>query len=73
MEFIKAINLTKLLNVSTRITDTSESAHDQILTNCSNIIQMDELLPPVSNNVHHTVNVRLNFKIAKPESYDRLM
>jgi hypothetical protein len=73
MEFIEANNLTKLINVPTRITETSASELDQILTNCSSIIQEVDLLPPVSYNDHHTVSVRLNFKIAKPHSYNRLM
>ena len=32
-----------------------------------------ELFPPVLYNDHHTVNVRLNFKIAKPQRFERLM
>ncbi len=71
MEFIEANKLTKLINVPTRITETSASELDQILTNCSSIIQEVDLLPPVSYNDHHTVSVRLNFKIAKRHSYNR--
>ena len=73
MKFIEANNLRKLINVPTRITDTSESELDHILINCSNLIQGVELFPPDSYNHPHAINVRLNFKVAKAQRYGRLL
>ena len=71
--FVEVNGLTKHINEPTRITPTSRSELDQILSNCSHIVTKTEVLSPVSYNDHHTVVAKLSFKIKKSKSYQRLL
>jgi hypothetical protein len=56
LSFIEANNLTKHINESTRITETSHSELDQIISNCGHMVYDIAVTPPVSYNDHHTVS-----------------
>ena len=64
-------NLKCLITEPTRITDTSATILDQIITNASNCVNKVEVHPPVSTNDHCTVSALLNFKVHKEEAYTR--
>ena len=55
----------------TRITDTSSTCLDQILSNFPNFVLFCEVLPPVSTNDHHTVGVHLRFSISREMAFVR--
>jgi len=64
-------NLTCHIDVPTRITQTSQSCLDQIITNMPNFVRETNVHPPLSNNDHCTVSVKLSFKLTKDEPYYR--
>ena len=64
-------NLHCLIHEPTRITQTSSTVLDQILTNSLNFVQKVSVLAPVSTNDHCTITVNLNFKIKKDAAYNR--
>ena len=49
----------------TRITDSTRSCLDQILTNFPNYVCETHVDPPVCTNDHSTVGIKLNFRIPK--------
>ena len=66
-------NLHALINEPTRITDTTSSVLDQVITNCKNFVTKVDVLPPVSSNDHCTVSAELNFKINTEHAYKRII
>ena len=51
------------INEPTRITETSKTCLDQILINTPNFICESTVEPPVCNNDHCSVGIKLNFKV----------
>ena len=72
-EFCKYQNLECLVKEPTRITDTSATILDQLLTNSACYVKKVEVSPPVSTNDHCTVGCHLDFKINKETCYERLI
>jgi hypothetical protein len=66
-------NLQCLVDKPTRITNTTATILDQILTNASNFVNKVEVIPPVSTNDHCTVAAYLNFRVRKDPAYERLI
>ena len=59
------------INEPTRITETSKSCLDQILINNPNFICESTVEPPVCNNDHCSVGIKLNFKVPCEYPYYR--
>ena len=59
------------VNEPTRITQTSSTCLDQIITNMPNFVSCINVQAPVSTNDHCTVGVKFRFKIYNEESYFR--
>ena len=59
------------INQPTRITDRSSSILDQCLLNCPLIIRTSGIIPPLANNNHCTIYVKLTFKIKQPTPFKR--
>ena len=72
-ELCRSHNYEILINEPTRITSTTKSCLDQILTNMPNFVKQTTVLPPVSTNDHCTVAVELDFKIPLEHAYSRLI
>jgi hypothetical protein len=66
-------NLECLLDKQTRITATTSTILDQIITNASNFVSKVEVSPPISTNDHCTIAACLNFRIRKELAYKRLV
>ena len=66
-------NLMYHITEPTRITTTSRTCLDQILTNFPNFVCETNVDMPVSNNDHCTVSIKLNFKHQKQYPYHRLV
>ena len=66
-------NLQCLIHEPTRITETTATVLDQIITNAPNFVNKTEVTPPISSNDHCTIAVSLNFKIKKEPVYSRLI
>ena len=64
-------NLHYCINEPTRITETSKSCLDQILINTPNFICESTVEPPVCNNDHCSVGIKLNFKVPCEYPYYR--
>jgi len=64
-------NLTCHINEPTRITPTSQSCLDQILSSMPNFVTNPRVMPPVSTNDHCTVSVDVNFSLPVDEPYYR--
>jgi hypothetical protein len=62
-------NLQRLINEQTRITASTATVLDQIITNASNFVNKIEVTAPVSTNDHCTVSVLLNFKVHKENAH----
>ena len=73
LSFIEDNNLTKHINEPTRITETTRSELDQIISNCDNMISNISVTTPVSYNDHHTVSGIIKFKIRRAKAYQRLV
>ena len=71
-EFCASQNMVHHINEPTRITQTSQTCLDQIITNMPNFIRSVSVLPPVSTNDHCTVDAELNFKLPVDKAYTRL-
>ena len=57
----------------TRITATSSTVLDQLLSNVPAFVRSVHIDPPVSTNDHSTLSAVLNFKVKHDESYKRLV
>ena len=66
-------NLDCMVKEPTRITNTSATILDQIITNAPNFINNVDVTPPISTNDHCTISARLNFKIKKECTYSRIV
>ena len=64
-------NLQYLIDEPTRVTSTSQTVLDQLLTNAPNFISNIDVSPPVSTNDHCTIGAKINFKISKKSPYHR--
>ena len=61
------------INEPTRITDTSSSCLDQILSNKPCFVLETEVLPPILNCDHCVVSAKLSFKYKQELSYERFI
>ena len=66
-------NLECLVDKPTRITATTSTILDQIITNASNFVSKVEVSPPISTNDHCTIAACRNFRIRKELAYKRLV
>lgn len=73
LSFVNDNNLTKHINEPTRITETTRSELDQIITNCNHRIGNITVTAPVSYNDHHTVSGYIKFKVKRSKAYQRLV
>ena len=64
-------NMSCLITEPTRITATTSTTLDQIITNAPNFIGNVSVAPPLSTNDHCTVSALLNFKVKKEAPYHR--
>ena len=71
IQFCNAQNLHYLVTEPTRITNTTSTILDQILTNAPSFLTKIEVTPPVSTNDHCTVGAHFNFKVEKEKAYKR--
>ena len=73
LDLCKHYNFNFHITEPTRITDTTRTCLDQILTNFPNFVCDSFVEPPVSTNDHSTVGIKLNFRIPKEYPYHRLI
>ena len=66
-------SLNVLIKEPTRITDTSSTVLDQCLTNFPNYIKTSGTEPPIANNDHCTIYVKLLFRTKKSKCYRKTM
>lgn len=71
--FTKMNNLQILIHEPTRVTETSSSILDQVLTNSPHFVTRAVVHPPIATCDHATVSVDLLFRIGKKSSYVRRM
>ena len=64
-------NLQYLINEPTRITATSQTILDQVLTNAPNFISSMSVSPPLSTNDHCTISACADFKVHDKVPYYR--
>ena len=64
-------NLKCMISEPTRITSSSSSTLDQVLTNSPFFIKGVTVTPPISTNDHCTVGITVNFKVKKDVAYKR--
>ena len=64
-------NLQYLINEPTRITATSQTILDQVLTNAPNFISSVSVSPPLSTNDHCTISACADFKVHDKVPYYR--
>ncbi len=62
LRFCNDHNFQHLINEPTRLTATSQTILDQILTNAPNFVSDTAVLAPVSTNDHCTISATINFK-----------
>ena len=73
MDLCRLHNLSYHITEPTRITETSRTCLDQILTNCSNFVSGSYVGIPVSESDHCTVSVKLDFRISQENPYTRFV
>ena len=71
ISFSNANALTLHVQEPTRITDTTSSCLDQIVTNIPSFVKKVKVIPPVANNDHCTVAANLLFRHTKKPCFDR--
>ena len=71
IEFCRTYNLECHISEPTRITQTSQTCLDQIISNIPNFISSVSVEHPVSTNDHCTVGVDLKFRIQNDPAYYR--
>ena len=71
--FANANSLTLHIHQPTRITSNSSTVLDQCLSNCSTFVQNIGVLPPLANNDHCTIHLKLSFKVKSAKCYKRLV
>ena len=72
-EFIESNSLFSFISEPTRITDTSATRVDQIITNLPDMIKSTKIEPPISSNDHCNISATLSFKKKKQLAYKRVM
>ena len=72
-QLCQAENLECLVHEATRITNSTATVLDQIITNSLNYVKRISVMPPISTNDHCTVGAGLNFKVNKEWAYMRLV
>ena len=66
-----SFNFTTHVNEPTRITSTSATILDQILSNIPNFVSKAVILPPIATSDHCVVSATLNFNLARESAYER--
>ena len=66
-------NLSLHINVPTRITSSSSTILDQCMSNCPMFIRGAGVLPPLANNDHCTIHLKVLFKTDPSKCYKRLV
>jgi hypothetical protein len=66
-------NLQYMINEPTRITESTSTTLDQIITNAPNFVSSITVTPPISTNDHCTVAACLNFKVKNEPAYERII
>lgn len=69
--FADVNNLYIHIDEPTRITPTTETCLDQIITSCPNIVNSVHVKPPISTNDHCTVGAMFNFIIKYDAAFER--
>ena len=69
--FASLNNLTQHINLPTRITSNSSTILDQCLSNCPMFIRGAGVLPPLANNDHCTIHLKVLFKADQSKCYKR--
>ena len=64
-------NLHCMVREPTRITETTSTVLDQVITNAPNFVSNISVSPPVSTNDHCTVSAQINFKLCREKPYVR--
>ena len=64
-------NMKHLITEPTRITNTSATILDQIITNTSTFVKETRVTLPISSNDHCTIGALLNFKVKTEIAYQR--
>ena len=72
-QFCNAHNLSIHNHECTRITPTSATVLDQLLSNVPTFVRSIHVDPPVSTNDHSTLSAILNFKLKHDSAYERLI
>ncbi len=72
-DFITANSLHSYITEPTRITDTTRSIVDHIITNSPILIKSTKVDPSISTNDHCNISAHISFKTRKPQSYSRVM
>lgn len=73
LNFCISNNFLHHINESTRITDSTSSCLDQIISNIPNFVSKVFVDAPVSTNDHSTVGVKLKFNLVHDRAYNRTM
>ena len=74
LDILNGINhLTSHINEPTRITETTQTNLDKIITNIPHFVTNAEVIPPLLDNDHCTVAISLKFKIKRAQAYRRIM
>ena len=66
-------NLECLIHEPTRITNSTATVLDQIITNTPNFVKSVCVTAPVSTNDHCTIGACLDLKVKKEPAYERLV
>ncbi len=71
--FISTNNLSSHINEPTRITTTSESCLDRIVSNFPQLTDSPHVIGPLLRNDHCTIGITLKFRTRKSHTYTRVM
>ena len=71
LDICQSQNLSHHINEPTRITDTTASCLDQILTNIPSLVTSTSVEAPICNNDHCTVGINVAFNIPKERNFFR--
>ena len=69
--FANINNLSLHINLLTRITSNSSTILDQCMSNCPMFIRGAGVLPPLANNDHCTIHLKILFKVDPAKCYQR--
>jgi hypothetical protein len=71
--FMNANHLVSHINEPTRITPTSQTCLDRIISNMTHCVKDTQVVAPLLKNDHCTIGTTLNFHITRQQCYTRLM